>query len=414
MARVQLASSSNPEIQIGSIAGSLHIKGHGDSSIRIEGQSEDALQYSFQNDRLTLSCDSDCVLRIPEDSSLSIAQVGRDAYISNVEGDLKVHQIGGSLTLRMVGDTVAEHVAGSFTARNVDGNLSVRNISGSAAIRNVEGNLEAQTISGSLGLRDVEGNIQVKTSGNADLRLSTLEDSVHVEAAGNLHCDLRDSMDANIHLESKAKSILVTSPDEKTRIQARTHEFVLGEGGSQIVLKAGGHIDIRSRQRDEELLVDLDVVDDLDNLADEITGQVTQQLESQMEALNQQLSSLSERLGHSGSRAAARAQERVARTQRKLEMKLAGRRRGRTVSPPTPPARPAEPVDTKERAMVLNMLQEKKISIAEAEMLLHALEGRPAVQPPEPPEAPEPPTSPESPTPPEPPTPPNLAEDENA
>ncbi|MCW5876552.1 MAG: hypothetical protein KIS85_06680 [Anaerolineales bacterium] len=401
MARIQLVSSSNPQITISAIGGSLHVKGHNDNGIRIEAQSEDALQYSFQKDKLTLACDSDCVLRVPAGAALTIQQVGRDAYVSHLEGSLRVQQVGGTLTLRNVSHTSAEQVAGSLAARHIEGNISVREVGGNAAIRNVEGDLEAMAVHANLSLRDIEGNIQAKTNGNADLRLSSVDDAIHIEAAGNLYCDLRDSLDANLHLDSKAKSILISTPGEKTRIQTRTHELVLGDGGSQVTLKAGGHIDIRSRGEDEEFLVDLDMVDEFEGLAEEITGQVTQQIGTQMEDLSQRLSTLSERFSGSGSRAAAkaqarvaRAQERVARAQRRLETKLA-RRRGRS-GMPIPPIPPSEPVDTKERAMVLNMLQEKKISIAEAEMLLHALEGRP-VEAPEPPIPPEPPTPPAAP-----------------
>jgi hypothetical protein len=41
----------------------------------------------------------------------------------------------------------------------------------------------------------------------------------------------------------------------------------------------------------------------------------------------------------------------------------------------TPPAPPAEPVSEEERMTILKMLQEKKITAAQADELLKALEG---------------------------------------
>jgi hypothetical protein len=49
--------------------------------------------------------------------------------------------------------------------------------------------------------------------------------------------------------------------------------------------------------------------------------------------------------------------------------------RGYTIMPP-PPSKPVDPVSEEERMMILQMLQDKKISVEQAEKLLAALEGR--------------------------------------
>ena len=45
-------------------------------------------------------------------------------------------------------------------------------------------------------------------------------------------------------------------------------------------------------------------------------------------------------------------------------------------TPPTPPAPPAPPVSEEERMMILRMLEQKKISLEEADRLLAALENK--------------------------------------
>jgi hypothetical protein len=122
-------------------------------------------------------------------------------------------------------------------------------------------------------------------------------------------------------------------------------------------------------------------------------------MEDQMEALNEKLQALGERLKQSGSQAGARAQRRVEAAQRRLERKLQGRgirSHGRTVTF-THGGKAAEPVSSKERGLILQMVQEKKINVDEAEMLLNTLEGRVA---PIPPIQPVPPVAPVSPIPP--------------
>lgn len=407
MARIELAVNGVPQLHIEHISGSLHLKGHDEDTVRIEAASEEGLKYQLEGDQLTLSCDTDCMLRVPSESALTIGRVSRDAYIHNVEGEVNIEKVNGSLTLRSVGEAQVEEVYGSLTARGIQGDLSVEKVYGNAIIRNVEGDLQARVVHANLELREVEGSITAKSMGNAELRLADIEGDIHIEAAANIFCDFRDGADADLHMESAARHIQVTTKNQKNLVQAASHDLTLGGGGSSVHLRAGGQIDLRSRGQDDEFLVDLDIVDDIDNLAEEITGQVTQQIESQMEALNHKLNSLSERLSHTGSRTASRVQERMARAQRKLEMKLA-KRRGPA---PAPANKASEPVDSKERAIILNMLQDKKISIDEAEMLLHALEGRPVVTPPAPPAAPQAPEAPASPSTAVPPVP---AEEDNA
>jgi hypothetical protein len=167
---------------------------------------------------------------------------------------------------------------------------------------------------------------------------------------------------------------IYTESEKQTR-KVEEYEFKLGEGGAMVHLSAGGHIDFRCRESSEEFSfgTDLDFVDDLSDLADVIGEQVSSQVETQIEALNEQLTALGDRLRSSGSRHAQAAQRRVEHAQRRLERKLRGRT-GRVIV--NSAFKPAEPVSAQERALILQMVQEKKITVAEAEMLLNTLEGR--------------------------------------
>jgi hypothetical protein len=111
---------------------------------------------------------------------------------------------------------------------------------------------------------------------------------------------------------------------------------------------------------------------------------------------DQESEQIIERARASNERATAQAQERMRRTQEKLERKLEaarrrsemkaqaaerraqfhGRRSWNVEWPTTPPAPPKEPVSDEERLMILRMLEQKKITLEEAEELLSALEGK--------------------------------------
>ncbi|MEX2144721.1 MAG: hypothetical protein WD740_08995 [Anaerolineales bacterium] len=386
MPRIQLPSGGSPMLRISKIGGSLQLKSWGEDSIRIEVQREDHLDYSFEDNTLELSCASDCLVRAPEESEVHIESVGGDAFVINIEGEVYVERVGGSLTLKNVGASTLGRISGNLTARNVEGSLSADEVSGNMSLRDIEGDVTANNVSANFSLRNVEGNIEAKSGGNADLRLELETDAeCRIKAGGNVFCHLESSTDADVMLSSGAQQIHIYTEEESNQVlQSRKHEFTLGDGGAIVELTAGGHIDFRCRDLGEELLPDMDFVDDITGLADEITGQVTAQVEDQLEALNEKLQALGERFKHSGSQAAARAQRRVEAAQRRLERKLQGRgvttRRGRGVTL-AHGAKVSEPVSSKERGLILQMVQDKKINVDEAEILLNTLEGRTSQSP---------------------------------
>src|SRR3990172_7734727 len=304
MARIDLTSSDCPKVRIDEVEGSLRIKAWDEDSIRIEIEDQEDLDYSFEEDVLKLSADSDCFLRVPS----------------------------GSLSMKNVGPTTITEVAGNLNVRAVEGDLSIVEVSGNATLRDVEGNLSAKEIGSNLSLRDAEGNVTAETGGNAELRLELQTGGTYkVEAGGNLFCHIDPPGNAMVHLSSEGERMHIYTESEKQTRNVDEYEFKLGKGGADLTLSAGGNMDFRCRERSEEFSfgVDLDFVDDIAGLADEISEQVGAQVETQIEALNEQLTALGDRLRNSGSRAAHHAERRVEQAQRRLERKLHSRgRRG--------------------------------------------------------------------------------------
>jgi hypothetical protein len=91
----------------------------------------------------------------------------------------------------------------------------------------------------------------------------------------------------------------------------------------------------------------------------------------------------SERVQHRVDAAMRRAEEKMRSAERRsAHMGISVGRWGvnfggpRPPVPPAPPRPPSDPVTDEERLTILKMLQEKKISLQEAEKLLAALEGK--------------------------------------
>jgi hypothetical protein len=228
---------------------------------------------------------------------------------------------------------------------------------------------------------------------------------------------MTEDASAMVEIRSGSKSIHIKAPDLSGVITEHTHELSIGDGESKIELNAGGVVYFKtySEVSGVELGFDYDFADDFSGLAEDITDQVSSQIEGQMEALNDHLNNLklgSLMAGTSRARAAAqRAERKVEAAQRRLERRAAAAQRrterkfrmsdkhqhhGRYISF----AKNFETNDSvgdDERRMVLEMVQQGKISVEDAESLLAVMEG----QPPEmafPPEMPEMPTATEEPT----------------
>ena len=380
MTKIDLKSSDSPKILVEEVAGSMQIKAWDEDSIRIEVEDERELDYSFEGDQLKFSAETDCYLRVPSESTIEIEEVGGNADIVAVEGAIKIVEISGNLSVKNVGPTTISEVSGNLNVRGVEGDLTVAEVSGNASLRDIEGNLSIKDIGANLSLRDAEGNVSAETGGNAELRLELHSGGTYkVTAGGNLFCHIDPPGNAQVHLSSEAERMHIYTESEKQTRSTDEYEFKLGKGGADLKLAAGGRIDFRCREGREEFSfdVDMDFVDDIAGLADEISEQVSAQVETQLGALNEQLTALGDRLRHSGGRAAHVAQRQVEKAQRRLERKIGGKA-GRYVVTST--FKPAEPVSAQERALILQMVQEKKISVAEAEMLLNTLEGRKPVE----------------------------------
>jgi hypothetical protein len=284
-------------------------------------------------------------------------------------------------------------------------------------------------VGGNLDVRDVDGELSVTAGGNGRVRLRQINgDDFQVSVGGSLNCRVSEAVSLQVSLTSAAGSIRVKVPGQSAVIQENTYTLTLGSGAGRMALSAGGTIFFTSQAADWGDVDDEDDAgDDFAGVSDEFTRQVSQQIQSQVEAqmqtltrqINEQVDSLSTTLGKAGLSAAdadrimqraretsqeasARAQEKLRRAQERLERKVAAAQRKAEQRndrrygahrhswsfewprPPAPPGAPRppggpsdqEPVKDEERLTILRMLEQKKITLEQAEQLLAALEGK--------------------------------------
>jgi len=424
MDQKSVATSQAPGVDIQSVQGSLQVKGWDRPEVQLRSNAVDTAVLEKQNDQILVRCQGDCVLRVPLEASVHAGTVQGNASFKMLEGKLEIGKVHGSLEMRDIDTAQVGSVQGNLLVKQVSNDLGVEQVQGSAIARDVQGKCTLQKVSGNLDLGDTEGDVVAAAQGNTRVELCPLAGKNYtISATGDLQCLVPPDASLRVDFHSRGRRIRIRRPEEKITLAEDVHQLVLGKGEAHMSLNAGGSILFACQEADWAEMEDIQ--DELDEAFTEfseevgqrVTDQVDVQIETQMEILSQHLSKLEALVGKSGmpeeeaervlrrareasERASRRAQERMRRAQIKLERKLGAAQRkaehkmkaGERHSPtstrqtwkfewPTPPVPPTPPAGTEavsdaERLMILQMLEQKKITLAEAEQLLAALEGK--------------------------------------
>ncbi len=281
----------------------------------------------------------------------------------------------------------------------------------------LEGDCKLASVMGDVSLIGACGDLYLQANGDVRLSLSSLSGvEYNIQAAGDVLCTLPASAGLKIDLSSQASSIKIQLPDFKKNLEQENFSHLLGDGEISISIRAGGEISLTA----EETVWGSEIpfmVDYGEQIARQVENQISQQMEEVSQRLKQQMDHLNDDLNRVGmspeeaqrivdqamrlsERETNRAQEKMRRAQQKLERKLEEAQRkteqkaraaersgwqqsrrswGRTWPTPPQSAQPAaDPggASEEERLMILRMLEEKKITIDEAENLLQALEDK--------------------------------------
>ena len=427
MTQQKISTSLAPEIVVDQVHGYLEVKGWNEPQVELRASPE-TLEIHEGEDSLRVTCYGNLELRVPVGADLQVNTVHGQARLRRLEEPLQVSEVHGSLSLREVAETSVEKVHGELAARDLTGGLKAGRVLGNAYVRDIQGNCLLEKVDGNLELRDLSGNLSVSSEGNVRFSLGQMTgEQYQIRAAGNLYLDLPEDASVRLQLSCEGK-IKIRFPGQAKSLVDDSYELVLGDGRAALTAHAAGNIYVSSLEPEWEAggKREAEMEADFDRISEDISRQVESQIAAQMEAMthqmNEQMARLTADLGRAGmsdaeverivekarrsnERAQERAQEKMRRAQEKMERaqermqrkaEYARRREAMHDHPPappppgmrggwgfnfssSPPSQPGPAVDTvseEERLMILRMLEQKKISIAEAEQLLAALEAR--------------------------------------
>lgn len=315
-------------------------------------------------------------------ASLEVTAVGGDASIGRIPGAVKIANVGGDLAAESLGSLQLINVGGDCSVRRVEGEFSVASVGGDLSGADLAAQTSAITVGGDMNLRMKQGGVKATAGGDLTINIDSLSgEALTLSAGGDVSLHLPAPANAKMHISSGGRDILMRVGGWNERVEMYMFDFTLGEGTTPIQITAGGDVVVS------------------DGSPETRKGSSTFEfggVKVDVDAISQTVQDVVERATRSAEVASREVEERIQAAMRRVEEQ--NRKRGIRVgfdgfqnAAPVPPApvvppenpvaaAPAQPasgkVSDEERKMILQMLQDHKISAEEAIHLLDTLEGK--------------------------------------
>ncbi len=404
------------EIHIEGVGGDLVIEGRAETEIRVRGDDPD-VKIEDGGKRATILCNGDCRLKVPQSANITVDGVSGDVKITDVLNEITMEGAGSDLVIRDAGTVTIKAVGADLELKRVHGGAEVEAIGSDASFREIMGGLRVGTVGADALLDNVQGSCEIESVGS-DLVLDLRYESDHTYRFHTVGGDvlIRVQPDADVqfivpHTAERTielRGVSIESSDDEDKI-------TLGSGAATVRIEAiGGELMLVSQGKEfASFGVHLEHLDDvinaqihehLGNLDEIITSQINDQLadvrrqaEQAAERAREKAERIAEKARRNAERMQREAERNAERARRRhgwgFEFSWPGEKRKRGPIPPVPPvppgppwsekakrdagpsAPPVEPVSNEERLAILRMVENKQITVEEAERLLAALEG---------------------------------------
>lgn len=360
------------------VGGDLRLLGRPGDRLIVDGDSPQVQQIG-DSQPYVVRTSGDARITVPEDVNVSVQQVGGDAKITDVAGQVDVINIGGDLVLRSVGEVQIKNVGGDLRIKRADGSVTIDAIGADATIREIGGAVQVTSVGSDLYVRNIEGNCVAERVGS-DLVLNlnfVPEREYRFNVGGDVLC--RVEPEANVRFVLPAQ--LEIQLDVPADVEAESHQQIvtLGDGRAVVHIPNAASLRLVGEEEDYLLTLGVQIEEELDarmSTLEEALNHHLAGLDERIQAKAEQFASKAEKLARRAEREAERAAEKFSRFDRqKIKRKRdTGPRRMRFSIGDSGAPRRSDPVSEQERLLILQMVRENKISIEEAERLLSALD----------------------------------------
>jgi len=368
--------------------GVLVIKARGDLNLR--GWDQDTFEVAGDASRVKISVDGvntqitsldDVTIQVPSHYRVEVEKVNSSAWLQDLLGVVRVERVGGDFSAVRLANLTVEKVGADCVVEEIAAPLACSRVGGDLVCRGLGGGLIDAFAGGDVRLVNVYGSVRVSTGGDilADLAESSGKE-VSLKAGGDVKVSIPPASGWSLDLTSGGEEIRLELDDNIERVNNWALLRTLGDGSTPLRVKAGGDIRISDKPSGSEKV-----------------ERKTRKREEHWQNVEKWAvpgvsfsvgtgafgNDISERIARKTSEAVRRAESRIEAAMRKMEEKgykepTESNRFFRNETIPSPDGEEFEQsvsgVTEEERLVVLRMLQDKKLSVEEADKLLDALE----------------------------------------
>ncbi len=343
-------------------AGDIMIEGSDGAQLTAIVDDGDTFRMKDESGVINVKADSDAKLTIPRNVELTVEWVGGDANITGLTGRAVIQKAGGDLVLQNMGEVSIESVGGDCYCREIAGSLDIRQVGGDLDGFKVAA-VKAAMVGGDMAISALNGAVDASAGGDVHMQISAVEiPESRLHAGGDISFKVLPDARLMLEMKSGGESIRVDACGQQLSVEQGEYSLPLGEGGNKVTLEADGDISVNEgKESTNEFSF---VFDNLGESWRDFGKEIEQKIKQSMKSVNHSI----QQAGWQTEDALHRAAEKM----RSKEAKVYGFTFEGNAKPESEKAK--KKISDEERMMVLKMLQDKKISVEEAEKLLQALE----------------------------------------
>ncbi len=385
MEKLNIDLGESPSIIIEEILGKLSIKGWDSNEIHCESRSREKMEMNDVDNNLTLSTKGNCSLRVPINSDIKINCVHGNLEINHISGKIEIREIMGTVNIFNSNSLSAEVINGNSNISHIDDVLSIKSVYGHLNLKDIFGVSTVKECSGNISVSGISGGFDLNNSGNSIFNIDPDPGKEYrISSDGNIFCQVPANAGFEAEIDSKT-GIQINAPViEVEETGPNSKHIQIGGGGSNFLFNAIGKITISVEGhygRFSQSKHGKDFKDHFD-LKSDIVEDAIDALENSLAELDRDLGDLSIKFPDDKA-ILKKTRKEILKARRDLERDLAASRRQvrrsvkrKTTGPDLVIRKKSDdPVSNEERVKILQMIENGLINVAEAEMLLAAIEG---------------------------------------
>ncbi len=348
----------------------LYIRSWEKTDVEIRYVENKKLEIDQQDSTVTISGNTHCLISAPDTTNMLIEHAGGNCKIFGNFENMTIEDVGGNLQIEAIANGMVERVGGNFYLGKVTNGLKVEKVGGNLNLASALMPVQIEKVGGNLFVSGPLNDLECSTGGNINLFVEKVaHTNLSLRAGGNIHIGYKGNADVNISAKS-AGGYNFQMGDSVIKGHLGSIEKSFGDGSASWSLKAGAKINILPVDKAPFSSVSFETMDDThwEEIAENIeTRNVSSFDENFAEEIRLKTNGIENRI--------QRAMEKFQRSGiwELSENESDFRTEGKNVAQPGS-VRASQPVSNEERLLILQMLQDKKITAVEADRLLSALE----------------------------------------